>query len=207
MIPLMGVLRSRQKSLKTPKVAVSGSRQPQPSTDWPTPFRIMFSEEDFWVGEAITNARLAYECWIGLLKGEITVNQEFAANFPGGSYTNIFANYSKREFLRAVSVLHRGFWGNGMKTPATFRMEELVPVEKIDKFLELARPFRHFRNQEEHRENPEHPPVWTIRINEPRPTIGTTAGNRIDPYSVYELLKSLEPAIGYAAFVISLRDG
>jgi hypothetical protein len=149
----------------------------------------MLSKEDFWLGEAITSARVAYECWVGLSKGEITVVPEYSANLPGGPYVNVFANYSKREFLRAVSILHRGFF-----------------VERIDKFLELARPFREFRNQEDHRENPQNSPVWTIQINEPRPTIGATSDDRIDPFSVYEILKSLEPDIGYVAFVRGSRD-
>jgi hypothetical protein len=168
----------------------------------------MLSKEDFWVGEAITSARLAYECWTGLLKGAITISPEFAANFPGTAYANIFANYSKREFLRSVYILHHGLFGDGKKTPVASRMEEVVPAEKIDQFIELGRPFRNFRNDENHRDAPGHPPVWTIRINEPRPTIGTSRGNRIDPFPVYELLKSLEPDIGYVAFAPeNLRDG
>lgn len=163
--------------------------------------------EDRWVGEAITNARVAYECWTGLLKNEITVESSVSANLPGGPYANVFANYSKREFLRAVSVLHRGFIRKDKKTekwrkePVADRMSEVVPVEKIDEFLGLAEPFRHFRNKEEHRENPQHPPVWTVQINEPRPTIGTCFGNRIDPFPIYEILRSLEPVIGYIAFL------
>jgi hypothetical protein len=167
----------------------------------------MLAGRDRWVGEAITNARVAYECWIGLLQNEITVEPSVSANLPGGPYANVFANYSKREFLRAVSVLHRWFIGKDQKTkewrkqPVADRMSEVVHVEKINEFLRLAEPFRYFRNEEEHRENPEHSPVWTVRINEPRPTIGTCFGNRIDPFPVYEILRSLEPVIGYIAFL------
>lgn len=166
----------------------------------------MLSEEDFWVGKVITDARLAYECWTGLLKNEITVNPEFSTNSPWSRYANVFANYSKREFLRAVALLHRGLFDRGAKTPVTLRMQEVVPVERIDEFLELARPFRYLRNQEEHRENPAHPPVGTIQIYEPRPTIGNLK-RRIDPFSVYEILKSLEPDIGYPAFCKRMQNG
>jgi hypothetical protein len=165
----------------------------------------MLLKEDFWIGEAITGARLAFECWDRLLNGEIAIEPEFPADSPG-PYATLFANYSKREFLRSVALLHRGFFDRGAKTPVALRIEEVVSVERIDKFLELARPFREFRNQEDHRENPQNSPVWTIQIDEPRRTIGTTLGDRIDPLSVYEILKSLEPDIGYFAFVRSLRD-
>jgi hypothetical protein len=167
----------------------------------------MLTEKDRWVGEAITNARVAYGCWIGLLKGEITVEPEFSASLPGGPYLNLFSNYSKREFLRAVSILHRGFIKKDKvtkkwrKEPVVDRISEVVPADKIDEFLRLAEPFRRFRNEEEHRENPLHPRVWTVQINQPRPTIGTSFGNRVDPFPVYEILKSLEPDIGYFAFL------
>jgi hypothetical protein len=84
-------------------------------------------------------------------------------------------------------------------------MQEVVPEEKIDEFLRLAEPFRYLRDKEEHRENPRHPPISTIQIDEPQPTIGTAFGNRINPFPVYEILKSLEPNIGYVAFVKNLR--
>ena len=167
----------------------------------------MLSEKDLWVGKAITSARVAYECWIGLLKEEITVESKFPADLPGGPYANVFADYSKKEFLRTVSILHRGFFKEGRKTSVASRMLEAVAEEKIDEFLRLAEPFRGFRNKEEHRENPQHPSVWTIQINEPRPKIGTAFGNRIDPFPVYEILKSLEPEIGYVAFLKILPAG
>ena len=100
----------------------------------------MLTEKDRWVGEAITNARVAYECWIGLLKGEITVEPEFSASLPGGPYVNVFSNYSKREFLRAVSLLHRGFIKKDKaskewrKEPVVDRISEVVPAEKIEEF-------------------------------------------------------------------------
>jgi hypothetical protein len=104
-------------------------------------------------------------------------------------------------------VLHRGFIKRDNKSkewrkePVADRMSEVVPVEKIDEFLRLAEPFRHLRNEEEHRENPDHSPVWTLQVNEPRPTIGTSVGNRIDPFPIYEILTCLEPVIGYIAFL------
>jgi hypothetical protein len=33
----------------------------------------MLLQEDQWVGEAITSARIAYECWTGLVNGEFII--------------------------------------------------------------------------------------------------------------------------------------
>ena len=90
--------------------------------------------------------------------------------------------------------------GEGVTTSSD-RMQEVVPETQIDDFLESAKPFREFRNFDQHRENPAHPEVWTVRINQPHPMIGTPAHGIVDPFPVYELLKMLEPVIGYAAFI------
>jgi hypothetical protein len=165
----------------------------------------MLTQKDRWVGKAITDARIAYECWTALWRREIKIEPEFLANQPGGSYATIFMNYTKGAFLGAVAVLHRGFFKMpigkpGTKTKVAYRMQEEVPEERIDEFLRLAQPFREFGNFDEHRENPNNPRVGSIQFNQPRPTIGTPSKGFIDPFPIYELLKSLEPAIGYAAF-------
>ena len=33
--------------------------------------------------------------------------------------------------------------------------------------ISYGRPFRDFRNFDQHRENPAHPEVWTVRMNQP----------------------------------------
>jgi hypothetical protein len=166
----------------------------------------MLSQKDRWVGEAITGARIAYECWSALLRGEITINSESSTHLLGGGYVNLFTNYAKGQFLSAVAVLHRGFLKKekgkpDRKTQVAYRMQKAVPVEKIDEFLRLGEPFRKFRNFDQHRENLNNPPVWTVRRDQSRPIIGTPDHGYIDPFPIYELLKSLEPAIGYIAFV------
>jgi hypothetical protein len=70
----------------------------------------MLLQEDQWVGEAITHARIAYECWSGLVSGMFKIAPESSPNLLGGSYVNVFADYSKKEFLRYVSVFYRGFF-------------------------------------------------------------------------------------------------
>jgi hypothetical protein len=40
-----------------------------------------------------------------------------------------------------------------------------------------------------------HPPVWTVLIDQGLSTIGTLSKDHVDPALLYELLKSLEPAI------------
>lgn len=170
------------------------------------------AQDDSWVGKAITDARMAYETWTALLRREIKVDPEYAPNLLGGGYGNLFTNYAKVQFLSAVAVLHRGFFvkeqGKTMygKSEVARRMEEALSAEedkkKIGDFLRSGQPFRDFRNFDQHRENPHHPQVWTVQINQPRPTIGTPKHGFVDPFPVYEQLKALEPTIGYAAFVI-----
>jgi hypothetical protein len=173
----------------------------------------MLLQSDRWVGEAITNARIAYECLCGLLRGEIKIEPESSSNLLGGTYVNLFTEYAKGQFLSAVSVLHRGFLilekgRPPTKTEAACRMENVVSVEKIDEFLRLAKPFQDFPNYDQHREQdpkklktPKHPPVWAVQMDQAHLLIVTQKRGFSDPFPTYDLLKSLEPAIGLGAFV------
>ncbi len=178
----------------------------------------MLLQSDRWVGEAITDARIAYECWCGLLRGEIEIEPESSPDPLGGSYVNLFTEYAKRQFLSAVAVLHRGFLileegRSPTNTETAYRMEKVVSAEKIDEFLRLARRFRDFRNYDQHREQdpkkpkkPKNPPIWTARLEGSRPLIATLEHGYVDPFPTYELLKSLEPAIGLGAFVTAALE-
>jgi hypothetical protein len=163
----------------------------------------MLVQEDQWVGEAITHARIAYECWSGLVSGMFKIAPESSPSLLGGSYVNVFADYSKKEFLRYVSVLHRGFLDQGKKTDAALRIQQEVTEAQIDKLIGLAAPLLRLRNKEEHRENPIHPQVWSVSYFPLRPMVGTQADGYIDPFPVYQILVLLEPAIGHVAFVKS----
>jgi hypothetical protein len=66
----------------------------------------------------------------------------------------------------------------------------------------LGQPFREFRIFDQHGEK-NYPEVWSVRLDQGRPLIGTAKDGFIDPFPIYELLKYLEPAIGYVAFVKS----
>jgi hypothetical protein len=164
----------------------------------------VLSQKDLWVGKAITDARLAYECWIALLRGEIKIEPESTPNMLGGGYANLFTNYAKGAFLGAVAVLHRGFFkmekGVLAKKKAAYRMLEVVSEEQMDELLKLTAPLHSFRDKDQHRENPDHPPVWSVQVKPSRPIIGTRDHGYIDPFPIYELLKSMEPAIGYVVF-------
>ena len=169
----------------------------------------MLLRDDFWVGKAITDGRIAYEVWIALLRGEIKVEPEFAPNLIGGGCVDLFTNYAKGIFLSATAALHRGFQKAGAKTDVAHRMQEALSTEKqkIDDFFRLAEPFREFRNFDQHRENPRNPEIWTVRIDQGRPIMGTPMQEYIDPVRVYETLKSLELRIGYMAFVRAAARG
>jgi hypothetical protein len=161
---------------------------------------------DGWVGEAISRARIAHETWIELLRGEIKIEPETSPNLLGGGYVNLFANYAKAAFLNAVAVLHRGFfeYEDGVfvgKTEVAGRMLEFVSEAQIDELLKLGTPLRTLRNKDQHREDPKKPQVWTFQKTPEPPTIGTSPENGVDPSALYELLKSLEPTIGWAAFL------
>jgi hypothetical protein len=165
----------------------------------------VLTKEDQWVGEAITSARIAYECWTQLLSGEIKIEPESSANLVGGSYANVFANYAKGAFLGAVAVLHRGLFkmkkGVLVKKKTAYRMLEAVSDKQMDELLKLTAPSHSLRDKDQHKEGPGNLPVWSIRINQGPPTIGTFSKYHVDPAALYELLKSLEPAIGYVAFI------
>ena len=167
----------------------------------------MLSSKDGWVGDAVSSARIAYETWTALLRGEIKIQPEGCPSLLGGSYSNLFTDYAKAQFLSAAAVLHRGF----------FKMEEGVPVKKkvarrmlqikamseeqMDKLLELTKPLHDFRDKDQHKENPNYPPVWTLILDGTRHTICTATIENpelIDPSALYELLK---PTIGREAFL------
>jgi hypothetical protein len=130
-------------------------------------------------------------------------------------YVNMFADYVKEAFLGAVAALHRGLFKpdksakrmrgvrskTGTKTETAYRMIGMVPEAQIDELIRLADPFRDFRDSVQHSDVPTKPTVRTVRMEQSRPTIGTFSGGFVDPFSLYELLKSLEPAVGYVAFV------
>jgi hypothetical protein len=173
--------------------------------------------EDQWVGEAVTHARIAYECWVGLLNGKVKIVPESSPNLLGGPYVNAFANYAKKDFLRYVAVLYRGFFKEkkgrrrkkkdadrpGIKTDVAHRIQQWVSEAQIDELTRLAAPLLKLRDKEEHRENPNHPQVWSIQVLPLRPMVGTKEDGFIDPFPVYQILVSIEPTIGLVAFVKS----
>jgi hypothetical protein len=161
---------------------------------------------DRWVGEEISRARIAYEAWTELQRGEIKIEPESSPNQLGGGYVNLFTNYAKAAFLNAVAALDRGFFGykDGVfikKHKVACRMVQFVSEAQIDELRNLTAPLRTLRNKDQHREDPKKLPVWTVQINQAAPTIGTFSGDHSDPSALYELLKSLEPTIGWAAFL------
>jgi hypothetical protein len=156
----------------------------------------MLLQEDHWVGEAITHARIAYECWVGLLNGKIKIVPESSPNLLGGPYVNAFASYAKKDLLRYVAVLYRGFFKEGKKKKAALRIQQEVPEAQIDELISLSEPLLSLRNEEEHRENPNHLDVWSVQVLPLRPMVGTAEHGYIDPFPVYQILVSLEPASG-----------
>jgi len=146
-----------------------------------------------------------------LLRGEIKIEPESTPNILGGGYANLFTNYAKGAFLGAVAVLHRGFFkiekGILVKKKAAYRMLEMVSEEQMDELLKLTGPLHSLRDKDQHRENPDHPPVWSLILDGTRHTIFTTTLEKAevsDPSALstlYELLKSLESAIGREAFL------
>jgi hypothetical protein len=172
-----------------------------------TKFRIdgMLSQKDFWVGKAISQARIAYETWIELQSGKIKIEPESSPNHFAGGYVNLFINYAKAAFLNAVAVLDRGFFeykdGVFVKNKkVACRMLEFVPEDQIEELRKLTAPLRTLRNKDQHIEDPNKLPVWSTQVTPAPPTIGTSSGDHVDPSPLYELLKSLEPSIGYIAF-------
>jgi len=162
--------------------------------------------EDRWIGAAITSARIAYESWAGLLSGEISIEPEHCPGQAGGRYAGIFANYAKGAFLGAVAVLYRGLFkenkdGSIVKTKAAYRMLKLVSEDQMDELLKLTSPLRHLRNEDQHKENPSQQEVLSVQFKPSRPIIGTHEADSVDPFPIYELLKSLEPTIGWVAFI------
>jgi hypothetical protein len=167
----------------------------------------MLLQKDRWVGVAITNARLAYETWAGLVNGKITIQPEEYPGQVSGRYLGLFANYAKAAFLAAVAVLHRGFFKMEnrvlVKTKAANRMLEFVSEEQLDELLKWTAPLQHLRDKDQHRENPTHAEIWSVQLKPHRPLIASHQDGYIDPFPFYELLKSLEAKIGWIAFVRS----
>ena len=133
-------------------------------------------------------------------------------SYPGpisGRYADLFANYAKSAFLSAVSVLNRGLFkkkkGVVVKKKVACRMLEMVSEKQMDELLKLTTPFRDLRDKDQHRENANYPEVWSIQFEPSRPTIGhlVKGGFNNDLSPIYELLKALEPTIGWLAFVKS----
>jgi hypothetical protein len=115
-------------------------------------------------------------------------------------------NYAKGQFLSAVATLNRGFFkmerGALVKTKAAYRMlEAAMSEEQMNELLKLTAPLHSLRDVDQHRENPNHPAVWNVQMDRSRLLIGTRDHGLIDPFPIYELLKSLEPTIGYIAFL------
>jgi hypothetical protein len=79
-------------------------------------------------------------------------------------------------------------------------MLEVVSEEQTDELLKLITPLRDFRDKDQHRENPDHPEVWSVLSKPSQPIIGTYEHGYIDPFPIYKLLSSLEPTIGWIAF-------
>ena len=117
----------------------------------------------------------------------------------------MFTNYAKEAFLAAVAVLHRGLFkmekGVLVKKKTAYRMLEAVSEEQMDELLKLTALFHFLRDKDQHKEGPGNLPVWSVQINRGPPTIGTFSKDHVDPAPLYQLLKSLEPAIGYVAFI------
>ena len=88
-----------------------------------------------------------------MLRGKIKIQPEGSPSLLGGSYSNLFTEYAKAQFVSAAAVLDRGF----------LKMEKGVPEEKkiarrmlqikamseeqMDKLLELAKPLHDFRDK------------------------------------------------------------
>ena len=56
--------------------------------------------------------------------------------------------------------------------------------EQMDKLLKLTEPLHAFRDKDQHRENPDHPPVWSLILDGTRHTIFTVTLEKaelIDP--------------------------
>jgi hypothetical protein len=147
---------------------------------------MLLDYNDHWVGEAISRARIAFETWNELQRGEIKIEPESSPRHlsPGG-YVNLFINYAKAAFLNAVAALDRGFFEYNkdgvfiQKTEVACRMVEFVSEAQIDELRNLTAPLRTLRNKDH----------------------GTSPENGVDPSALYELLKSLEPTIGQRAFL------
>jgi len=168
---------------------------------------MLLDYNDHWVGEAISRARIAFETWNELQRGEIKIEPESSPNHlsPSG-YVNLFINYAKAAFLNAVAALDRGFflYEDGVfikNTEVACRMLEFVSEPQIDELRKLTAPLRTLRNKDQHREDPKKWPVWTFQINQGAPTIGTSSEDAVDPSALYQLLKAIEPSIGHRAFL------
>jgi hypothetical protein len=170
--------------------------------------------ENEWVGDAVSTARIAYETWTALLSGEIKIQPEGSESLLGGSYSNLFTDYAKAQFLSAAAVLRRGFFKkkNGVlvrkKVARQLLQIEAVSEEQIDELLKLTKLLHDLRDKDQHKEG--NPPVVTLKIDggtwmQHTMIIATIENPEwIDPSAfsaLYELLKSLEPTIGRIAFL------
>jgi hypothetical protein len=168
--------------------------------------------KDSWVGDAVSSARVAYETWTALLHGEIKIQPEGSSSLLGGSYSNLFTDYAKGQFLSAAAVLHRGFFKMEkdvlVRKKVALRMLKIKAMseEQMDELLELTKPLHDFRDKDQHKENSNHPRIWTL-VADGRVTVVTATLEKpvvIDPSAIsalYELLKTLEPTIGRVAFL------
>jgi hypothetical protein len=111
------------------------------------------------------------------------------------------AAFSKKK--RVYEVKERMLVARVKKKDVALRIQQEVPEAQIDELIRLAAPLLTLRDKEEHRENPNHPQVWSVSVLPLRPMVGPDDDGYIDPFPVYKILVSLEPAIGYVAFVKS----
>lgn len=168
-------------------------------------------QKDSWVGDAVSSARIAYETWTALLRGEVKIQPEGSPSLLGGSYSNLFTDYAKAQFLSQVAVLYRGFFkkekGVLVKNKVARRILRIKAIseEQLDELLKLAKPLHGLRDKDQHKENPNHPPVWTVVVDGTRHAT-IEIPELIDPSALYELLKSLEPTIGRVAFLKIRRE-
>ena len=160
---------------------------------------------DRWVGEVISRARIAYETLTDLMGGKIKIEPEFSPDHLAGSYLGLFTNYTKTAFLASVAALHRGFFkmekGALVRKKVACRMLEFVSEAQMNELMKLTAPLHTLRDWDQHREGSGNPPVWTRQVDQGAPTIGPFSGIHEDPSALYTLLRSLEPTIGYAAFL------
>ena len=169
--------------------------------------------KDGWVGDAVSSARIAYETWTALLRGEIKIQPESSPSLLGGTYATWFIEYAKAQFLSYAAVLQRGFFkmekGVLVRKKVARRMLKIKAMseEQMDELLKLTGPLNDIRDKDQHKECSKNPLVLTLIMDGTRHTIFTATPEEaevIDPSALsalYELLKSLEPTIGRVTFL------